>query len=187
MLLELRLRHFFNDCSMLTNPTVPPAIQGSRLFVEVADGTGGGNILPKVVDLGEVGLVAGEWHALVIWHKRSSAYLFNKDYLEASLLPAYVLAPWVCALHVNARCFRVPCSVLCLIHSFAAANSRFTCNYAPREQYRHQISVHQPARVDIPGQGPPRRAKVIDHNILKYCTATRETASPISRRGYISP
>lgn len=70
-------------CSLLTQ-ALPPVLQGLRLFVQVTDGRGGGQIPPKVVDLGEVGFLAGKWHALVIWHKRSSALLFNKDHLEAS-------------------------------------------------------------------------------------------------------
>lgn len=61
-----------------------PVAQGSRLFVTVADCKGSGQIQQKVMDLGEVGLIAGKWHAVVICHKRSSALLFNKDQLEAS-------------------------------------------------------------------------------------------------------
>lgn len=70
-------------CSLLT-PALPTFLQDSRLFVQVTDGKGGGQVPPKVVDLGQVDFIPGEWHALVIWHKRSSALLFNKDHLEAN-------------------------------------------------------------------------------------------------------
>eukprot|EP00752_Nemacystus_decipiens_P002115 g2019.t1 len=57
-------------------------IKDSRLFVDVADGGGGGPIHPTVVDMGAAGLISGRWHALVISHRRSSKLLFNKDHLE---------------------------------------------------------------------------------------------------------
>lgn len=50
----------------------------------VADGKTGGSSPPKVVDIGDLGLIGGSWHALVIWHKRSSALLFKKDQLEVT-------------------------------------------------------------------------------------------------------
>lgn len=59
-------------------------MQDSHLVVEVADGKGGGHVQPRVVDMGDVGLIHGRWHALVIYHRRSNALLFNKDQLEAS-------------------------------------------------------------------------------------------------------
>lgn len=61
-------------------------LQDSHLFVAVADGGGDEPIQPKVVDMGEAGLVNGRWHALVISHRRSSTLLFNKDQMEASTL-----------------------------------------------------------------------------------------------------
>lgn len=59
-------------------------MQNSRLFVAVADGKGGEHVQPKVVEIGEAGLISGGWHALVISHRRSSTLLFSKDQLEAS-------------------------------------------------------------------------------------------------------
>lgn len=53
-------------------------------MVVVADGKGGGHIQTRVVDMGDVGLTSGKWHALIISHKRSSALLFNSDQLEVS-------------------------------------------------------------------------------------------------------
>lgn len=60
------------------------AIQGSRLFVVVADGKRSGQVQTMATDMGEMGFVGGRWHALVIRHKRSNALMFNKDQLEAS-------------------------------------------------------------------------------------------------------
>lgn len=74
------------DTNSLLHSATHISMQGSHLFVEVADGKGRGNFQPRVVDIGEVGLVSGRWHALVIWHRRSSALLFNKDKLEASVV-----------------------------------------------------------------------------------------------------
>lgn len=157
---------------MLTNPTVPPSVQGSRLFVKVADGTGSGNIFPKVVDLGEVGVVAGEWHALVIWHKRSSAYLFNKDQLEASLLPTDVLAPF----YLDMCCFRITCYVLVFNTFSVAVKARFTRKYAPREQY-HQLSIHQPSKEHLSAQGPPMEQKL-------RVTTLFDQSEPLKARKY---
>lgn len=66
------------------------------MFVAVADGKGGGHVQPTVVDIGEVGLICGEWKCLVILHKRSSALLFNKDQLEVSGFVAE-------AIHVSSK------------------------------------------------------------------------------------
>lgn len=40
-----------------------------------------GDLQPRIVDIG-VELSNGKWHAIVIWHKRSTPLLFNKDQLE---------------------------------------------------------------------------------------------------------
>lgn len=59
-------------------------MQGSQLFVAVADGNGGQRIQPNVVEIGKAGLMGGRWHALFISHRRSNALRFSKDQLEAS-------------------------------------------------------------------------------------------------------
>lgn len=57
-------------------------LQASHLLIAVADGKGGAQVQKKVEDIGDLGLVDGEWHKLIILHKRSSALLFNRDQLE---------------------------------------------------------------------------------------------------------